>query len=247
MPRSKRLATQSLYAFCRLADDLVDQRDSVDSASQAIDSLEQSLHAALAGKSVADPRVRALAAASHQYGIPREHLVAILDGVRMDLDAQLYKTSEQLEHYCEHVASAVGLAAIHIWGFRTWEAIEPARQCGLAFQMTNILRDIQEDLQRGKIYLPTDDFARCGCDPADLRAGRIGPSSTALQISNLIALAIISIDADLSMACLPPMVGLSFEQCLASTVRCLRFLNVIAMSYLAIALRSGNGEYSLGL
>jgi len=175
LPRSKRLATQSLYAFCRLADDLVDQRDSVDSASQAIDSLEQSLHAALAGKSVADPRVRALAAASHQYGIPREHLVAILDGVRMDLDAQLYKTSKQLEHYCEHVASAVGLAAIHIWGFRTWEAIEPARQCGLAFQMTNILRDIQEDLQRGKIYLPTDDFARCGCDPADLRAGRIGP------------------------------------------------------------------------
>lgn len=96
LPRSKRLATQSLYAFCRLADDLVDQRDSVDSASQAIDSLEQSLHAALAGKSVADPRVRALAAASHQYGIPREHLVAILDGVRMDLDARSIKPQSNL-------------------------------------------------------------------------------------------------------------------------------------------------------
>jgi phytoene synthase len=72
------------------------------------------------------------------------------------------------------VASAVGLAAIHIWGFRTPEAIPASHACGMAFQLTNILRDIPEDLGRGRIYLPREDFAAHGCSPADLAAGRIG-------------------------------------------------------------------------
>lgn len=94
----------------------------------------------------------------------------------MDLDRQTYATFADLEAYCRRVATAVGVAAIHIWGFTDPAAVDRAHDCGLAFQLTNILRDIPEDLGRGRIYLPEEDFAAIGCTPDDLRAGRIGPA-----------------------------------------------------------------------
>ena len=94
------------------------------------------------------PLLPALSDAVRRFHIPPEHLLAVLDGVEMDLDGRRYETFDELAEYCHCVASAVGLACIHIWGFRGPEAFEPARQCGLAFQLTNILRDLREDAGR---------------------------------------------------------------------------------------------------
>ncbi len=105
-----------------------------------------------------NPILPALMDTVAQYRIPTEYLTAVIDGVEMDLAGQLYQTFDELEVYCERVASVVGLACIHIWGFQGPEALEPARRCGVAFQLTNILRDLKEDGQRGRIYLPQEDL-----------------------------------------------------------------------------------------
>jgi 15-cis-phytoene synthase len=89
----------------------------------------------------------------------------------MDLTPRRYETFDELRPYCERVASAVGLACIHIWGFRGPEALEPARKCGIALQLTNILRDLREDLAAERLYLPVADLRECGYAVDDLRAG----------------------------------------------------------------------------
>ena len=104
-----------------------------------------------------------------RYRIPIEYLTAVIDGVEMDLAGQRYETFEELEQYCERVASVVGLACIHIWGFRDERALEPARRCGVAFQLTNILRDLKEDAGRGRVYLPGEDLQRFGYREDELR------------------------------------------------------------------------------
>jgi phytoene synthase len=112
-----------------------------------------------------------LADTVRRFNIPREHLLAVIDGVEMDLTPRRYETFDELERYCEHVASAVGLACIHIWGFRGPEAFEPARQAGVALQLTNILRDLKEDAAAGRVYLPLADLRQCGYSLDDLQAG----------------------------------------------------------------------------
>ena len=117
------------------------------------------------------PLIPALADAVQRFRIPPEHLLAVLDGVAMDLDGRRYETFDELAHYCHKVASAVGLACIHIWGFCGEAAFEPARQCGLAFQLTNILRDLKEDLSRGRVYLPLSELRECGYSTEELLRG----------------------------------------------------------------------------
>jgi 15-cis-phytoene synthase len=113
----------------------------------------------------------ALADTVSRFHIPHGHLFAVVDGVEMDLDSPRYETFEQLQTYCERVASAVGLACIHIWGFRGPEAFEPARQAGIALQLTNILRDLKEDAAAGRVYLPLADVRACDYSIDDLKAG----------------------------------------------------------------------------
>lgn len=115
----------------------------------------------------------ALADAVRRFQIPAEHLHAVIDGVEMDLDCRRYETFDDLRQYCERVASAVGMACIHIWGFRGPEAFGPARAAGIALQMTNILRDLKEDAAAGRIYLPLADLRECGYSVDDLLAGVI--------------------------------------------------------------------------
>ncbi len=113
----------------------------------------------------------ALADAARRFQIPHEHLEAVIDGVEMDLDARRYETFEELLPYCQRVASAVGLACIHLWGFRGPEAFEPARQAGVALQLTNILRDLRQDAQAGRVYLPLADLRQFGFSTDDLLSG----------------------------------------------------------------------------
>ena len=176
----KRRGSNALYAFCRLADDIVDGEGAVADKSQAIDEFESMLRDALNGQVVENPVLRSIARTAGRYSVPHEHLFAIVKGVRSDLTKSRYETTDDLIEYCRGVASAVGLAAVPIWGLRrgisSEEWVPPADACGLAFQWTNILRDIVEDRERGRVYISEESFREAGCDVGDLLAGRIGPS-----------------------------------------------------------------------
>lgn len=186
LPEAKRRGTTALYAFCRCADDIVDDNADPVEARHALDTLDAELSAAIAGGASAGPVIRATVDTVRRFAVPVHYLHDIIDGCRMDLDRNSYDTFPELEEYCRRVASAVGLAAIHIWGFRSpREALPAAHACGLAFQLTNILRDIPEDLARGRIYLPEQDFRASGCSTADLRSGRIGPGFAELASMNV--------------------------------------------------------------
>lgn len=180
LPAAKRDGTTALYAFCRMADDLVDDQPDRAIARRSLDDFAADVATALAGGATHDPVLRALVDTVRRFAVPAEHVHAILDGVRMDLDRQTYDTFADLRGYCQRVASAVGLAAIHIWGFRGERALAAADACGVAFQLTNILRDIPEDLSRGRVYLPAAELAESGCGIEDLRAGRIGAGAAGL-------------------------------------------------------------------
>jgi phytoene synthase len=173
LPSAKRQGTTALYAFCRRADDIVDDAAHAAEAARELAAFSSATSAAIAGEGSDEPVLRALADTVHRYAIPTETILDILDGVRMDLDQSDYDTVVDLDAYCRRVASAVGVAAIHIWGFDNSEAIALADDCGLAFQYTNILRDIPEDLGRSRIYLPAEDLQACGCTRDDLRSGRL--------------------------------------------------------------------------
>jgi len=168
LPREKRQAMCALYAYLRRADDLGDAEPTNNASRHAaLAQLRQELNEALEG-TPRDPILKALADTTSRYNIPHEYLTVVLDGVEMDIAGRRYETFAELEEYCYRVASAVGLACIHIWGFRGLEALEPARQCGVAFQLTNILRDLKEDAARGRVYLPLEDLRRFDCSVQDL-------------------------------------------------------------------------------
>lgn len=176
LPSEKRWGTTVLYAFCRRADDIVDDAANPRDAATALDGFSRDLRVAIGGTAVADPVLRAVADTARRFGIPVGYLFDVLDGVRMDLAHDGFATFRDLEEYCRRVASAVGMAAIHIWGFRTADALPAAHACGLAFQLTNILRDVSEDRERGRLYLAREDLEACGCTPEDLSAGRATPA-----------------------------------------------------------------------
>ncbi|MEN6406397.1 MAG: phytoene/squalene synthase family protein [Thermoguttaceae bacterium] len=175
LPTERRRAMEALYAFLRQTDDLADAGLPGPASRDALTAWRASLRGALdlpspelstdAGLPLCLP---ALADTARRFQIPHEHLFAVIDGVEMDLNGRRYETFEQLESYCDRVASAVGLACIHIWGFRGPEAFRPARQIGVALQLTNILRDLKEDAAAGRVYLPLDDLRQCGYSVDDL-------------------------------------------------------------------------------
>lgn len=169
LPPEKRRGSIALYAFCRLADDIVDDAASPEQAELLLNRFEEQLRDGLAGQPIDEPVLRAIAATAGRFAVPAEHLFAIIAGVRADLTKHRYQTVAELMAYCRKVASAVGLAAVPIWGLRAGvgpaDWMPAADACGLAFQWTNILRDIAEDRQRGRLYLPTESFAAAGCLP----------------------------------------------------------------------------------
>ena len=160
--REKRRAMDALYAFMRHTDDLGDNPQPVAARASAVRGWRASLAGALNGswETPQHPLLPALADTVHRFHIPPEHLFAVIDGVEMDLAGRQYETFEDLAGYCRCVASAVGLACLHVWGYGGDEAREPADKCGLAFQLTNILRDLKEDAGQGRVYLPLEDLRR---------------------------------------------------------------------------------------
>ena len=172
LPHDQRRAMEALYAFARHTDDLADGNEPSGEKRQRLADWREALDAAIAPKSeIRNPEsaipsvLPALADTAQRFDIPRDYLRQIITGVEMDLDHTGFATFDDLRHYCLHVASAVGLACLAIWGCRDERAIEPATECGIAFQLTNILRDLAEDAARGRMYLPQAELDRFECQP----------------------------------------------------------------------------------
>lgn len=170
LPRPKRDAMTALYAFLRVTDDLADDPGDPAAKRAALAAWRGRLDAALQDATPSHRVHAALAHAVHTYDIPPAHLHAVLDGVESDLDPVAVATFADLYPYCYRVAAAVGLACVPVWGLRPGldpdRATAPAEAAGIAFQLTNILRDVGEDAARGRVYLPADDLAAFGLTPA---------------------------------------------------------------------------------
>jgi len=174
LPGAKRRAAYALYAFCRIADDLVDQADhnNVARLGEQLTAYRTQLQAALDGRP-SGPIFREVAWVAREFDVSPDPLFELLDGVRRDLEAHTYDSWAELERYCEGVASSVGEMCTYVFGvpagpeMRT-QAIQYARTLGTAMQLTNILRDVGEDAQRGRCYLPAEDMARFDLTPQDV-------------------------------------------------------------------------------
>jgi phytoene synthase len=169
LSRPQRNAMCAIYAFMRYCDDLSDEPGAT---RAAIDKWRAEMEAALTGQFSGHPLWPAFYHTVRRFGIPHPYFREMIDGVLSDLEPRRFETFEQLYRYCYQVASVVGLTIIHIFGFDTRSALPLAEKCGVAFQLTNILRDIREDAERGRIYLPAEDLRRFGVTEEDLRAGR---------------------------------------------------------------------------
>jgi phytoene synthase len=164
----------AIYAFMRYCDDLSDEPGA---AAAPIERWRDDLTLALAGKTASPSSLwPAFQDSVRRYGIPHQYFYAMIDGVLSDLEPRRMETFDELYRYCYHVASVVGLTIVHIFGFEPnvekGDALRLAEKCGVAFQLTNILRDVREDAGRDRIYLPAEDLERFGVTTEDLRQGR---------------------------------------------------------------------------
>jgi phytoene synthase len=171
LPPDRRRAITALYAFCREVDDVVDGSGDREVARAKLAWWRREIDAAFAG-TPQHPVTRALAPVVAQFGLARADLQTVIDGMAMDLDHAGYLDFPALEQYCHRVAGVVGILSAEIFG-RTADATRDyARDLGIAFQLTNIIRDVGEDARRGRIYLPQDDLRRFDVAPSSLLAGR---------------------------------------------------------------------------
>lgn len=192
LPKPKREAICAVYAFMRHADDITDDETrSREQRRQDLDGWLTRWHAAAAGQPDPDPVFLALADARVRFNIPLELLDQLVQGTAMDLSGQretqaafdeaeaplswsTYATFEDLRRYCYYVASVVGLVCIRIFGYTDPRAEQLAEDTGIAFQLTNVLRDVREDAERGRIYLPLEDLDRYGVRIEQLASIRNG-------------------------------------------------------------------------
>lgn len=159
LPLPARQAICAVYAYCRRLDDIADEQGTLDAKASALGRERERLRSALQGDAP-DPVYAALGDAVRRYSIPEIHLHEVLEGVEQDLSKVRYGTFAELERYCHLVASAVGLACLEIFGYRKSEARRSAADLGIAMQLTNVLRDVEEDAENGRIYLPLEDLAK---------------------------------------------------------------------------------------
>jgi phytoene synthase len=169
LPKAQREALYAVYAFARLVDDAVDHAPSPQAAADAIAGWRKELALAYTG-TPGHPVAGQLSVMVKRFRLPKDYFDALIDGVEMDVTHQRYDTFEQLSRYCYRVASVVGLICIEIFGYRNPATKDYAVAQGMAFQLTNILRDIRIDAAKGRIYLPREELARFGYGEAELLA-----------------------------------------------------------------------------
>ncbi len=167
LPPAQRHTIVALYAFCREVDDVVDDCREVGIARRKLDWWREEIEACFRGEP-RHPVTQALQAGLQEYNLPAEYFQEIIDGMAMDLEQQRYASFNELALYCHRVAGVVGLLSAEIFGYRQRETLKYAESLGTACQLTNIIRDVREDAERGRIYLPLDELLEHGIDPNDI-------------------------------------------------------------------------------
>lgn len=172
LPRPTRAHAYAVYGFCRWADNGVDDAKDRAEAAVRLGHAREMLDLAYS-QGEAPPGLMAFRRTVRLRSIPRDLFDALLDGMEMDLDVTRYADFAALDRYCYRVAGVVGLMMTHIFGYRSDRCLPNALALGTAMQLTNILRDVAEDLAMGRVYLPQDELARFGLTEADLLAGTV--------------------------------------------------------------------------
>ncbi len=227
LPAERRRAMCAVYAFMRYCDDIVDEDAEDAEKKHRLNAWRRALDDAYSGTSSnGNGLLPAFRDTVNRFGLPREYIDAIIDGAEMDLTVTRYATFEDLYQYCYRVASAVGLVCIHIFGFNGREAKQYAESCGIAFQLTNILRDVKEDAGMGRIYLPQEDLDAFEYSEDDLQNGLLNDSfqrMMAFQVDRARryyedALPLLPLVQASSRACLAAMIGI-YRACLEEIPR----------------------------
>ena len=174
LPKPQREAITALYAFCREVDDIADECHEESVARSKLAWWRKEI-GNLYRDEPQHPVTKALAPAVSRYGLDEEHFHEMIDGMEMDLEQNRYAEFKHLQLYCYRVASVVGLLSAAIFGFSNHRTLKYAHDLGLAFQLTNIVRDVGEDARRNRIYLPLDELARFGVTEDDILLGRETP------------------------------------------------------------------------
>jgi phytoene synthase len=180
LPAERRRAITALYAFCREVDDVVDETSEMQIAAAKLAWWRNEVANLFAGKPQ-HPVTKALGVFTEQFSIDAKRLNEIIDGMEMDLAQTRYLDWAGLQTYCYRVASVVGLLAAGIFGYRDARTLEYARELGIAFQLTNIIRDVGEDARKNRIYLPMADLKQFGVPAADILQARQTPEFNALM------------------------------------------------------------------
>jgi phytoene synthase len=170
LPPEKRHAIIAVWDFCRAVDDAVDEPAGMDPASALSHWRREVARLYEEGRPVT-VQGQHLLPFIREFRLPRSAFEDLIDGVAMDLERRRYETFEILRQYCLRVASAVGLICVEIFGYRDLHARDYAIDLGIALQLTNIIRDVPVDIERGRVYIPTEDLTRFGCSEQDLRSG----------------------------------------------------------------------------
>ena len=180
LPAERRQAIMALYAFCREVDDVVDECNDVSLASTKLAWWRQEVQR-IADGNPQHPVGLALKKVAPGISLPTEQLLEIIDGMEMDLQQSRYLDFKGLSLYCYRVASVVGLLAAEIFGYTDRQTLKYAHDLGMAFQLTNIIRDIGEDARRGRIYIPMDELKQFNVPAADILNGKYSDNFTALM------------------------------------------------------------------
>ena len=186
LPSDKRRAIVAVWDFCRAVDDGVDEAGDSNAAMAEIARWRGELAAAFEGGTPRTPQGRALAPLIPQFNLPRPAFESLIEGVEMDLGSRRYDTFADLYEYCIRVASAVGLICLEIFGYGDPRSRQYAVDLGVALQLTNILRDVPEDLRRGRVYIPQEDLRRHGCSEDDLARECAGGGVRAPKVKALL-------------------------------------------------------------
>lgn len=163
----------AIYSFMRYCDDAVDDSNGMNEKKTALAKCKLELDNAFKGQYDGNKLFPAYHNTIQKYQIPHSYFYELIEGMEMDLGITYYQTFKDLYQYCYKAASVVGLVTIHVFQFKEERAKEFAEYCGIGFQLTNIIRDISEDFQRGRIYLPQEDLQKFNCHESELSAGKL--------------------------------------------------------------------------